>query len=59
MKITFLSPVRHDEKSYAVGDSEDIANPAAQALIDCGSAEVYSRKAKVDQQGSDDKQVAG
>ena len=59
MKITFLSPVQHDGKPYAVGDSQDIDTAAAQALIDCGSAEAYSKKAKADQPASDDKQAVG
>jgi hypothetical protein len=57
MKITFLSPVQHDGKAYLVGDSQDIDTGAAQALIDCGAAEAYSKKAKADT--NDDKQVAG
>jgi hypothetical protein len=56
MKITFLSPVQHDGKAYLVGDSQDIDAGAAQALIDCGAAEAYSKKAKADT--NDDKQVA-
>jgi hypothetical protein len=55
MKITFLSPVQHDGKPYVIGDSRDIDTAAAQALIDCGSAEVYSKKAKAEPQAGDDK----
>lgn len=49
MKVKLLSPVVHDGKDYAEGDAVEIKDEAqAQALIDCGVAEVVAGKAKTD-----------
>ncbi len=39
MKVTIIHPVRHNGKRYAAGDNVDLSKEAAQALVDCGSAE--------------------
>lgn len=39
MKVTILTPVRHDGTPMQVGDVVDLDKKAAQALIDCGAAE--------------------
>ena len=39
MKVTILTPVRHDGKALDMGDVVDLDKKAAQALIDCGAAE--------------------
>lgn len=43
MKITFLSPVRHDGKDYSEDDSVEMNDDAANALIEAGVA-VFSGK---------------
>lgn len=40
MKVKLLSPVQHDGKGYAEGETVDIKDKAqADALIACGAAE--------------------
>jgi len=39
MKLTALTPIRHDGKRYAEGESFDVDNKAqAAALVACGAA---------------------
>lgn len=44
MKIVITSPVEHDGKSLAEGDTADLPETAAQALIDAGMAVAVGRK---------------
>lgn len=45
MKLTVLSPVVHDGKEYAEGDTLDIKDDAqAEALIEVGAAEAATSK---------------
>ena len=45
MKLTVLSPVVHDGKEYAEGDTLDIKDEAAAAsLIEAGAAEAVQGK---------------
>ncbi len=45
MKLAVLSPVNHDGKDYAEGETVDIKDEAqAQALVDVGVAEVVVSK---------------
>lgn len=50
MKIKLLSPVQHDGKDYAEGDTVDMKDEQGAALIACGAAEAAEaargRKAK-------------
>ena len=41
MKVKLLSPVSHDADKFEVGDTADLPNAAAKALIACGAAEVF------------------
>jgi ribosomal protein L9 len=49
MKITLLSPVVHDGKEYADGDTVEIKDEAqAQALIETGAAKEAGKKSKAE-----------
>lgn len=39
MKVKFLTPVQHDGKDFAEGESADLPAPAAKQLIEVGAAE--------------------
>lgn len=50
MKITVLSPVVHDGKEYAEGDTLDIKDEAqAQALIEGGAAKQAGKRSKAEE----------
>ena len=45
MKLTVLSPVEHDGRAYAEGETVDVKDEAqAQVLIACGVAEAIPAK---------------
>lgn len=45
MKLTVLSPVEHDGRAYAEGETVDVKDEAqAQVLIACGVAEAILAK---------------
>lgn len=44
MKVTFLTPVRHDGKDYNEDDTCEVADEVAAALIDAGSAAPSGKK---------------
>lgn len=44
MKVEILSPVEHDGKHLAVGDSVDLPADAADALIQAGAALQVAKK---------------
>ena len=46
MKITFLSPVRHDGKDYADGDSVEMDATAAATLIEAGVGAPSGKKSE-------------
>jgi hypothetical protein len=46
MKVVITSPVEHDGKSLAEGDTADMPETQAQALIDAGVAVAVGRKAR-------------
>lgn len=53
MKVVITSPVEHDGKALAEGDTADVPEAQAQALIDAGVAIAAGRKpraAKSDEQ---------
>ena len=53
MKVVITSPVEHDGKSLEEGDTADLPEAQAQALIDAGAALAVGRKpraAKSDEQ---------
>ena len=55
MKLTLLSPVNHDGKDYAEGDSLDIKDEAqAQALVDAGVAKLAGKKSKAEEKAEAD-----
>ncbi|KRB73446.1 DUF7210 family protein [Noviherbaspirillum sp. Root189] len=43
MKVTIISPVKHDGKRFAPGDSVDLPTEVAKTLITSGSAEQESK----------------
>ena len=50
MKITVLSPVVHDGKEYAEGDTVDIKDEAAAlSLIEAGAAKQAGKKSKAEE----------
>jgi hypothetical protein len=46
MKVVITSPVEHDGKSLGEGDTADLPETAAQALIVAGAALAVGRKAR-------------
>ena len=51
MKITILSPVKHDGKDIAIGSSVDIPDEQAVILIESGAAEEASAAKKQKKDG--------
>ena len=45
MKVVFTSPVEHDGKAFAAGDSADLPKEVAALLIEAGAAEAPGKKA--------------
>lgn len=46
MKVVIVSPVVHDGAELVEGDTPDLPQPAAEALIAAGAAIAAGRKAK-------------
>ncbi len=46
MKVVITSPVEHDGKSLAEGDTVDLPEAQAQVLIDAGAGIAVGRKAR-------------
>ena len=49
MKIVLLSPVVHDGKAYDEGDTIDVKDAQAQALIEAGAAKQAGKKSKAEE----------
>lgn len=49
MKITLLTPVAHDGKNHEEGDTIDVKDAQAHALIEAGAAKAAGKKSKAEE----------